>query len=351
MADISKIQLENAVYDIKDASARTEIEKLNYNYTIMIGDSYASVKGGVTGWPTRLQTKLGLTNNQCLKLDVSGGGFLAGTPFLTALQNNIDNIPDKNKVSKIIVVGGDNDRIYTPSQIRTAILAFTSYCNNQFPNAHIYIGMFGYCTSSNTRRKDIYFNSLPGYAFFDAQVQNTSYMNFIEFSVTEKNYFQDDTVHLNDAGQNKLVRAIYNCLISGATNNVSQESPVTITPKSNGTVQSGSINVSTCYDTITVLIREIILNYSTTNISFNTSARQSLGNWENNFLYPNEVSNCIIPCLVTVYSTGGTYTELDFLRFDYDGELNLIRPNNTAINNITSIRIANCSQVFNRRYC
>ena len=160
MADISKIRLENETYNIKDETARNEINNIIGQDTIFLGDSYAAgttfEHGSVqylTSWCEELRRQMGLTTGHYYIFAQGNAGFAKignnSMNFQMTLASRINEITDQNAIKNIIVCGGYNDWNETASLIDQRISEFISYCNQQFPNAQVYIGMIG-GNSANT---------------------------------------------------------------------------------------------------------------------------------------------------------------------------------------------------------
>ena len=219
MADISKIRLENETYNIKDETARNEINNIKNTRIVCIGDSYNMA----TGWGMKLKTIRGMSSNDFYTYGESAGGFVKvgnnGNTFLTLLENNISNIQDKNSITHVIVCGGTNDALssdYT-SQLENAISNFISYCNSQFPNAKILVGFVG---GNSRKSSDDYANRERMYnqdifIYTTAQrKKNVAFMNGLENIMKNKNNYQNDFIHPSDEGINAIAGGI-NSFING----------------------------------------------------------------------------------------------------------------------------------------
>lgn len=120
-------------------------KEINGNY-LLVGDSYlvgrsGSGGGTIDGWGKYFARNLGLTiGENCFELGENSMGFVrpgqSGNTFLTKLQTFTG---DKNKVSKIIVGGGHNDRVSNYTECSGAVKVFVDYAKTNFPNAKIYV--------------------------------------------------------------------------------------------------------------------------------------------------------------------------------------------------------------------
>lgn len=238
MADISKIKLENEIYNIKDEVARNQLNIINFQGTIMIGDSYGvgtTAGGQTTGWCDRLKELLNLSNNDFYKYVEGGAGFLKygidGHTFLGLLQENIDNITDKNSITKIICCGGFNDKDYGSSNLNNAIQGFCSYCKHYFPNAKIYIGMVGNCAENTQNGANIRhnINSEVLRAYQNCIRYGGVYLNGIENILHDyHNFMSSDNIHPSDLGYEFLSAYIFQALQTGFADYVSQPYPMTL---------------------------------------------------------------------------------------------------------------------------
>ena len=116
----------------------------NKKTVICVGDSYNYDGSLWTGWGTCLKD---FDNYTVYSYQAPGGGFVAHAEqysFLTALQNHAGDVAvtDKLAVSDILVLGGYNDVSVsaTKAQITTAMQAFITYCEENYPNAKITVG-------------------------------------------------------------------------------------------------------------------------------------------------------------------------------------------------------------------
>lgn len=227
MADISKIQIESGTYDIKDETARNDINTINTNLnisnserTILIGDSYSldrrpSIQ--ISGWMTKLQSLLGLNDNDCYKIQDNGGGFVAsgstGT-FLNGLSNLQVTNPDT--IKNIIVCGGLNDIASSKATIKTAISDFMIYAKNHFSNANVYIGMIGWRKDDNSdgqyERYLVVNNVLPAYQ--ECSDYGAIYLNGVENVMHDCSQYYDDA-HPNQLMCDRLGYYIYQSFKNG----------------------------------------------------------------------------------------------------------------------------------------
>ena len=232
MADISKIQLENNVYDIKDSTARSSINTINEELDIInserivcIGDSYAvgtTYNATIDGWCDRLKTLRGLNNSDYFKLAEGQSGFtragLNGHTFQSLLEANISNITSPETITKVIVCGGHNEYDSDGPSLNSAISYFINYCKEHFVNAKIYVGMIGDNSNTTTAGKNV---RSAIYNFILRSYQNCVlyggiYLNGIQNIMKDyKDFMSEDGVHPNNTGYNFLASYINNAINNG----------------------------------------------------------------------------------------------------------------------------------------
>lgn len=165
MPDISKIQLDSAVYNIKDETARTSIQDLQNasiqtneridnllnEEIIIVGDSYLAGQGlknpTTENFGYILMTKLGMTTDNFHIWAEGGSSFTnagnQGHTWQQIIESKLETITPEN-ITKIIFAGGYNDIVATtPAQIETAMNNCIDYVKSVLPNATIYIDLIG----------------------------------------------------------------------------------------------------------------------------------------------------------------------------------------------------------------
>lgn len=200
-----------------------EIDILNSNRTVCIGDSY--LRGdhngisAVHGWGYFLQNYMDLSNSDFYIFSEGGAGFYktgdAGHTFQTLLQANINSITDKSTIKHVIIAGGCNDRSQTENNILTAMENMIGYCKNQFPNATIYVGMIGNnaSISDETYRRSVITRSL--YCYKKCVEYGAKYLTGVEYLMHNYTYYESvDATHPMESGYNVIGKAIFN-LING----------------------------------------------------------------------------------------------------------------------------------------
>lgn len=212
--------LENIINQEIFGEINNRLDNLEMDYTIMIGDSFIAEYQQNNNWAVYLKSLLGLNSSNCLIIGEGGSGFYSvgnqNTNWLGLLQANINNIPDANKVTRIIVGGGTND-INTPdlATLLTSISNFHTYIRTTFPNAKLYVAEFGYFMkySDVAQRNKINNIVIPAYKIVSRLVKskylNTElcYRDLSLYNTPTENY-----VHPNDEGQHVIAGAINDAL-------------------------------------------------------------------------------------------------------------------------------------------
>lgn len=375
MADISKIQLENAVYNIKDETARSNLQnyidsndqeianlKVPKNFFedkkyILIGDSYAdgyTPDGNVTSWQQLFIDYTGLSNTI--------RKHLGGTGFVNLVQNKnfqtlLEEITSDNTVTDIVVLGGYNDMSYNQQQIYNAINSFIIKANEKFPNAKIHIGFVGWTRNST----NIYPLSITCQRYRECcGYFMASYLNNIEFSL--HNYFDDfssDGIHPVLQGQIKITRNLIQALMTGSCNNPTVFTQVGVSYDSNvnGTPFGTALACFQNNNMISVtLSSQRTIAFVT---PFNTSgiAEVEIGTINNGYIVGSEYNLSATTVQVLVHDSTGYHACVGnivfrngkiFIQFN---DINDTNSNYRSFTNITDIQISRFSNTFDALYC
>ena len=204
MADISKITIESGTYNIKDATARSQILNPDSSKKILfIGDSYLEMNNGTSGIIDKFKTLTGITN--VIYAVKSGTGFdytVENQNFVTLLNG----VTSDDAITDIIVLGGYNDQYSNQGNVLTQIGNFCNLAKTKFPNAQVYIGMIGF-TLESTKRYPIF----EVYQTYSKCNQfNAIYLNGVECVMHDTEYFVggNDLTHPNENGRTKLAQAV-----------------------------------------------------------------------------------------------------------------------------------------------
>lgn len=233
MADITKIQVLDNTYNIKDSAARESINEINAEIdslktssnpmlknkkTIIIGDSlclegrwgddfvyFSGCDGDVYGNGSAGFTSEGITPPY------------AGMTFKDMLDDISAGMSstEKNALEYLIVGGGINDALnnHSPSSIHTAVNTFINTAKNNFPNAKIIIfplHTFKWLTGTEISRYQAILDTCK-----NAGVMTTG--DFLFWTVDDRTYDSGDHTHLNDTGYQVIANKILSW-INGTTN-------------------------------------------------------------------------------------------------------------------------------------
>ena len=202
-----------------------KVDMLHTDKFIIIGDSYLNEVNHPNNILTYLRQFFGLTVGTNLwESSVSGNGFAKkdggntdGNGFLQQLQT-YDNVIPKKEITKIVVLGGMNDRHdidvngVNSNTIAVAIDSFCAYCRTNFPNAKVFIGQIG---MSRLRAIRILLRSVTWkYCEGAARNKNAVYLTGVDYC--HKNYSQyDNDNHPNSAGFMIMAKYIANAIKGG----------------------------------------------------------------------------------------------------------------------------------------
>ena len=196
-----------------------DLAEINSNNTIFIGDSYGASSDS---WIDKLATIMGLTiGTNAYKIAQSGYGFArTNMQFLTLLQNQESNIPNKNLIKNVIVAGGLNDtNAESESSISTAITYFCNYVNQTYPNANIYIACIGWHEnptindSHSGLREKVVNQVLPAYSQAGRN-KNTFFLDGPQYIMHYYNFYGEDASHPNASAQSYIARGIHQAMHS-----------------------------------------------------------------------------------------------------------------------------------------
>lgn len=243
MPDISKIQLDSAVYNIKDETARTSIQNIvqtsikNIEQTlenlqkpkkyIFVGDSYLqgyTPSGEVENWGKKLANMLGLEDNQWKR--VARGGTAMNITNTNNFFNLISEQTSDNDVTDVILCAGYNDHqdIGTEESILSGMQLFKNKVLELYPNAILKIGFIG-----NTRIvEDKYGVSSKCPLYIKACSKlNIDYLNNVEYALHNYNTeFATDGIHPNKLGEQVIAEAIYQAIKTGSAHIYRPRTPV-----------------------------------------------------------------------------------------------------------------------------
>ena len=218
MPDISKIQLENNTYDIKDQAARTlisnlddEIDELIPDTLVVFGDSWSDLAVTDSIWSTNAADTLNLTLKNYA---VNGATFVANPNKLISTQIQTfrdDTTVNKNKVKYVVFMGGINDYLQSitrnvlASTIATSVNALKTLC----PQAKIiYVSNCGY---PYTLAQSQYWYDVHNYLTASTSIGSLNIDGIIGSALwNTANYY-----HLTQNGQKWLAKQVVSTLSGG----------------------------------------------------------------------------------------------------------------------------------------
>lgn len=189
---------------------------------LFIGDSYADgwnpeTSSYITSWVDYIQEYLGLTDYTGYAYHAGGTGFVnigqTGKTFQGLMEAAYQNIKSPETITDVIVLGGANDTTHR-GQIANAITAFKIKCAELFPAATFRLGFVGRNVSPTkaATTADNYFLTFLQYIG-----QNTAYLAGMENCCRNIEYFFNDGIHPNSAGQVAIATQLYRALTGCAT--------------------------------------------------------------------------------------------------------------------------------------
>lgn len=342
MADISKIEIENTSYDIKDVTARSSISTLtstvntlatkilNKKY-IFIGDSYNTSDtpvgySQITPWGPLVATYLGLTNNDYYNSGVSGAGWhVSGNKFITQLQTLAASISDKNSITDIYVLGGINDNQLEPDDVYNEILDFADYALTTFPNAMVSIGVISWPTYTASKinllkKMNVYFSAInrPNVKFISTAY--TWYHNYSDY--------QGDG-HPNSDGSRLIALNIANYIKGGvALNKIYYEGSI-YRDNNNIGISSSQATIGTMKqflngENVCLQINLDMINLTSSTIAPSITTPYILGSVDNLFIRTLNDPLCIYTGYVWGYDTTTTsYINMAYNLFIQEGQLKI----------------------------
>lgn len=199
--------LENQVARISDAED-----------WIIVGDSYGVGNNGFMQFLTPLNP-LRTIYDAC----VSGAGFVGNnSKYIDNLKNVANTIQNKNKIGKIVIVGGTND-IGKTQTLQINATEIVQYAKSVFPFAKIYIG-FNYSgnvtNESWTLKKQV---CLMEYRKA-ASTNNVLWMSGLEFcNLNYPEYLGSDGIHMTNSGASNMAISMQQILETGATESLFED--------------------------------------------------------------------------------------------------------------------------------
>ena len=131
-------------------------------------------------------------------------GFTTSDDFLGILQNIATEVVDKEEITDIVVMAGENDKNATQANVESAVIAFMQYALSTFPNAQIRIGVLAVNINDLSNVKRAYRHG--------AQRYGGEFIDDVWHLFTLKSNVSSDGVHLTNDGY----QATYPMAVSAA---------------------------------------------------------------------------------------------------------------------------------------
>lgn len=376
MPDISKIQLDSAVYNIKDETARNNLQtfetntnqeianlKISKNYFsnkkfLLIGDSYAegyTPDGNITSWQEEFINLTGLTNT--IRKYQGGAGFVNISNNKT-FQTLLEEVTNDANITDIVVLGGYNDTAYNEIQINNAFKSFQLKANEKFPNANIYIGAIG-CSTDGSKIYPL--NSLIRKYKTYAPICNMGYLKNIEYSLHEYfRSFSSDGYHPNSHGQYIIALSLIQALLTGSADIQFEYTNIDITPNTDITLE----NFNTFGCTLSNNIVEVsnqneggIFRFKTPITGGGRNTTIEIGTLTSGYIIGSEYPICRIPVKIVIGCTEGHKNAMGLLTIRNGkiylgfGQANDAGNNYQTYTDISQIQIDGFHGIFNSAFC
>lgn len=209
--------LYNTVQKIDDIYSNIELKRKTYTNIAIIGDSISYGTGASSlamSWANQFKSYIGADTVQ--NMSQNNAGYVNEPTFLSQLQA----VNNKTEITHIIIAGGANDKLQTPTSITTAVKNTLQYALTNFPNAEIHVapvvlgvnGMFRYHANIP--------QTLNAIEEGIAQTPNIHEMQYTwewlngreDWASTSSNSM--DPIHPNDNGQKQLLRLFAEALFT-----------------------------------------------------------------------------------------------------------------------------------------
>lgn len=188
-----------------------EISELKRRKFLIVGDSYLAgwtPDGTYTNWGTFFQN---ITGFDCTIVSRGGAGFAHSISFYSMI-----NEVEITDFTDVIIMGGYNDSEFDFSAIIQGIINTVGLIRNKFNKLkNIYIGMCG--NSLHADKTNKLFNTLHAY-IHGSKITNCHYLNGVEYSLLQADYFASDGYHPNQSGLYSIAINLVNSFYTGYAN-------------------------------------------------------------------------------------------------------------------------------------
>lgn len=209
--------LYNTVQKIDGIYSNIELKRKTYTNIAIIGDSISYGTGAsslANAWANQFKSYIGADTVQ--NMAQNNAGYVNEPTFLSQLQA----VNNKTKITHIIIAGGANDKLQTPTNITNAVKKTLQYALTNFPNAEIHVapvvlgvnGMFRYHANIPQTLNAI-----------EEGIAQTPNIHEIQYAWEWLNGREDwastssssmDAIHPNDTGQKQLLRLFAEALFT-----------------------------------------------------------------------------------------------------------------------------------------
>lgn len=215
-------QVEQLRQQVETDSAKiSRLETYHADKVIMIGDSYANPSYG--NWEAPLQSYLGLSNDDCMKLYRDGVSFFDGG-FLDVITDGIENLTaeEKQEYGKVIVLAGLNDAQTVMDTlgydtIRIAIGQFCSFVKANLPNAKVYLGFIGNSVETSGILMGRNWQRIPQALAQWARCGEfgANFISGLEYVLHDYSLMRPDGIHPTFEGGEQIAKYAASALING----------------------------------------------------------------------------------------------------------------------------------------
>lgn len=317
---------------------------------LLVGDSYANgytPDGTITSWCEFFKNKMNLSNENCIIKALNGSGF-ARPDYLW--YDLINQVPNDDHITDVIIMGGYNDTDYSYSQIANGIINCKNLISQKFPNAKMYVGFIGWTNLSDRLLK--LYNTFLNY---NVACNNNSinFIDNIQYSLHDYfNYFSSDNIHPNVNGQEYIALNLVNFVINGVINITKPyiNVPININTDLFVTKDLSTLLTQSLINNIVAFSLKTDINLVTNNVSFKCDGTDyKIGDFENSYLIGNSQKTALINSTAFLHAdnkyfkvacTLKIYNKALYVSFN---ELNDAGTNWLSLNNVTNLQIVKCS--------
>lgn len=220
----------NNISNVEIPALDNRLDLLENKNIIFVGDSYSVGAASTTHYPDVCAECLGLDSNHYHVLGHSGWGF-ANNDFYSLISGYSG---DKTKITDIVVLGGLNDAAklddtLTDNQLISLIETFMEYCNTNFVNAQVWVGVLGWSKNTNSSSANIRKYNRMEKCYTRAVQWGAKYIDGFLSIVHNYDILGDDNVHPTDNGQIRIGRALASRLQDGDLKSNTSQLDITLT--------------------------------------------------------------------------------------------------------------------------